>query len=187
MVCWEPVLCCLSVVNKWNYSFFFKSSIFLKVLIYQREITPVNVILPSCLITQNIASAWLIFRVDCLFFHVMSWDFKTENQRMTSELLRFPSFWHLFVSSRLAHSSLNSVNSSDSRSSGSHCHSPTSHFRYRASSSSSSVLPQQTPARLSSISSHDSGFISQDAYQSKSPSPMPPEILQVTKVAAQCF
>uniref|UniRef100_A0AAX7STH2 IMD domain-containing protein n=1 Tax=Astatotilapia calliptera TaxID=8154 RepID=A0AAX7STH2_ASTCA len=81
-------------------------------------------------------------------------------------------------------SSLNSVNSSDSRSSGSHCHSPTSHFRYRASSSSSSsVLPQQTPARLSSISSHDSGFISQDAYQSKSPSPMPPETLQVTKVA----
>uniref|UniRef100_A0A3P9QCH9 MTSS I-BAR domain containing 1 n=1 Tax=Poecilia reticulata TaxID=8081 RepID=A0A3P9QCH9_POERE len=78
-------------------------------------------------------------------------------------------------------SSLNSVNSSDSRSSGSHCHSPTSHFRYRASSSSSSsVLPQQTPARLSSVSSHDSGFISQDAYQSKSPSPMPPDNLQVT-------
>uniref|UniRef100_A0A3Q2C9M3 MTSS I-BAR domain containing 1 n=1 Tax=Cyprinodon variegatus TaxID=28743 RepID=A0A3Q2C9M3_CYPVA len=77
-------------------------------------------------------------------------------------------------------SSLNSVNSSDSRSSGSHCHSPTSHFRYRASSSSSSsVLPQQTPARLSSVSSHDSGFISQDAYQSKSPSPMPPDNLQL--------
>ncbi|KAK5883150.1 hypothetical protein CesoFtcFv8_019510 [Champsocephalus esox] len=71
-------------------------------------------------------------------------------------------------------SSLNSVNSSDSRSSGSHCHSPTSHFRYRASSSSS-VLPQQAPARLSSVSSHDSGFISQDAFQSKSPSPMPPD------------
>ncbi|MED6234776.1 hypothetical protein ATANTOWER_000848 [Ataeniobius toweri] len=75
-------------------------------------------------------------------------------------------------------SSLNSVNSSDSRSSGSHCHSPTSHFRYRASSSSS-VMPQQTPARLSSVSSHDSGFISQDAYQSKSPSPMPPDSLQL--------
>ncbi|KAM9737398.1 protein MTSS 1-like isoform 2-T2 [Menidia menidia] len=75
-------------------------------------------------------------------------------------------------------SSLNSVNSSDSRSSGSHCHSPTSHFRYRASSSSSSAMPQQTPARLSSVSSHDSGFISQDAFQSKSPSPMPPESLQ---------
>ncbi|XP_075941591.1 protein MTSS 1-like, partial [Anarhichas minor] len=78
-------------------------------------------------------------------------------------------------------SSLNSVNSSDSRSSGSHCHSPTSHFRYRASSSSSSsVLPQQAPARLSSISSHDSGFISQDAFQSKSPSPMPPETSQLS-------
>ncbi|XP_074542319.1 protein MTSS 1-like [Halichoeres trimaculatus] len=78
-------------------------------------------------------------------------------------------------------SSLNSVNSSDSRSSGSHCHSPTSHFRYRASSSaSSSVLPQQTPARLSSVSSHDSGFISQDAFQSKSPSPMPPESSQLS-------
>ncbi|XP_054620131.1 protein MTSS 1-like isoform X5 [Dunckerocampus dactyliophorus] len=73
-------------------------------------------------------------------------------------------------------SSLNSVNSSDSRSSGSHCHSPTSHFRYRTSSSS--ALPLQTPARLSSVSSHDSGFISQDASQSKSPSPMPPEPLQ---------
>ncbi|XP_035476409.2 protein MTSS 1-like isoform X2 [Scophthalmus maximus] len=83
-------------------------------------------------------------------------------------------------------SSLNSVNSSDSRSSGSHCHSPTSasHFRYRASSSSSSsvALPQQTPARLSSVSSHDSGFVSQDAFQSKSPSPMPPETPQLWNV-----
>uniref|UniRef100_UPI003AB05087 protein MTSS 1-like isoform X10 n=1 Tax=Centroberyx gerrardi TaxID=166262 RepID=UPI003AB05087 len=87
-------------------------------------------------------------------------------------------------------SSLNSVNSSDSRgSSGSHSHSPSSssssssshhlfhhhphRHRYR-----SSTLPQQTPARLSSISSHDSGFISssQDQYvPSKSPSPMPAE------------
>ncbi|XP_062386140.1 protein MTSS 1-like isoform X2 [Sardina pilchardus] len=67
-------------------------------------------------------------------------------------------------------SSLNSVNSSDSRSSGSHSHSPTSHYRYRGS-----APPQQGPARLPSVSSHDSGFISQDAYQSKSPSPMPPE------------
>ncbi|XP_058474845.1 protein MTSS 1-like isoform X2 [Solea solea] len=77
-------------------------------------------------------------------------------------------------------SSLNSVNSSDSRSSGSHSHSPTSNFRFRASSSSSSsLLPQQTPARLSSVSSHDSGFVSQDAFQSKSPSPMPPEPAQL--------
>ncbi|XP_029985766.1 protein MTSS 1-like [Sphaeramia orbicularis] len=77
-------------------------------------------------------------------------------------------------------SSLNSVNSSDSRSSGSHCHSPgSSHFRYCASSSSSSSAPpQHTPPRLSSVSSHDSGFTSQDAFQSKSPSPMPPEVLQ---------
>ncbi|XP_051999749.1 protein MTSS 1-like isoform X5 [Xyrauchen texanus] len=67
-------------------------------------------------------------------------------------------------------SSLNSVNSSDSRSSGSHSHSPSPHYRYR-----SSTLPQQAPVRLSSISSHDSGFISQDAFQSKSPSPMPSE------------
>ncbi|XP_025023360.1 metastasis suppressor protein 1 isoform X13 [Python bivittatus] len=67
-------------------------------------------------------------------------------------------------------SSLNSVNSSDSRSSGSHSHSPSSHYRYRSSN-----LPQQAPARLSSVSSHDSGFMSQDAFQSKSPSPMPPE------------
>ncbi|XP_062359865.1 protein MTSS 1 isoform X5 [Cinclus cinclus] len=67
-------------------------------------------------------------------------------------------------------SSLNSVNSSDSRSSGSHSHSPSSHYRYRSSN-----LPQQAPMRLSSVSSHDSGFMSQDAFQSKSPSPMPPE------------
>ncbi|XP_072426896.1 protein MTSS 1-like isoform X8 [Chiloscyllium punctatum] len=66
--------------------------------------------------------------------------------------------------------SLNSVNSSDSRSSGSHSHSPTSHYRYRSSNQ-----PQQVPMRLSSVSSHDSGFMSQDAFQSKSPSPMPPE------------
>lgn len=67
-------------------------------------------------------------------------------------------------------SSLNSVTSSDSRSSGSHSHSPSSHYRYRSSN-----LAQQAPVRLSSVSSHDSGFISQDAFQSKSPSPMPPE------------
>ncbi|XP_047240824.1 protein MTSS 1-like isoform X2 [Girardinichthys multiradiatus] len=88
-----------------------------------------------------------------------------------------PSSPSTTVSRKSSMCSLNSVNSSDSRSSGSHCHSPTSHFRYRASSSSS-VMPQQTPARLSSVSSHDSGFISQDAYHSKSPSPMPPDSLQ---------
>ncbi|XP_064802993.1 protein MTSS 1-like isoform X2 [Oncorhynchus masou masou] len=73
--------------------------------------------------------------------------------------------------------SLNSVNSSDSRSSGtSHSHSPSSsscssHYGYR-----SSTLPQQAAARLSSMSSHDSGFISQPDT-SKSPSPMPQEPL----------
>lgn len=88
------------------------------------------------------------------------------------------------------HSSLNSVNSSDSRgSSGSHSHSPSSsssssssnhlfnhhHPRHRYRSS---TLPQQAPARLSSISSHDSGFISSshDQYtSSKSSSPMAAE------------
>uniref|UniRef100_A0A3P8XDY9 MTSS I-BAR domain containing 1 n=1 Tax=Esox lucius TaxID=8010 RepID=A0A3P8XDY9_ESOLU len=71
-------------------------------------------------------------------------------------------------------SSLNSVNSSDSRSSDTpHSHPPSPCYRYR-----SSTLPQQAPARLSSVSSHDSGFISQlDAYTSKSPSPMPQETL----------
>ncbi|XP_071251850.1 protein MTSS 1-like isoform X3 [Salvelinus alpinus] len=74
-------------------------------------------------------------------------------------------------------SSLNSVNSSDSRSSGtSHSHSPSSsscssHYGYR-----SSTLPQQAAARLSSMSSHDSGFISHPDT-SKSPSPMPQETL----------
>lgn len=80
--------------------------------------------------------------------------------------LTFPFLSFLFV----FFSSLNSVNSSDSRSSGSHSHSPTSHYRYRSSNQ-----PQQVPMRLSSVSSHDSGFMSQDAFQSKSPSPMPPE------------
>ncbi|XP_008321437.1 metastasis suppressor protein 1-like isoform X1 [Cynoglossus semilaevis] len=87
-------------------------------------------------------------------------------------------------------SSLNSVNSSDSRgSSGSHSHSPSSsssssssnhlfHHHHPRHRYRSSTLPQQTPARLSSISSHDSGFISssQDQYMtSKSSSPMPAE------------
>uniref|UniRef100_A0A8C4F6T7 IMD domain-containing protein n=1 Tax=Dicentrarchus labrax TaxID=13489 RepID=A0A8C4F6T7_DICLA len=83
-------------------------------------------------------------------------------------------------------SSLNSVNSSDSRgSSGSHSHSPSSsssssssnhlfHHHHPRHRYRSSTLPQQAPARLSSISSHDSGFISSshDQYtSSKSSSP----------------
>ncbi|KAK5862575.1 hypothetical protein PBY51_017956 [Eleginops maclovinus] len=87
-------------------------------------------------------------------------------------------------------SSLNSVNSSDSRgSSGSHSHSPSSssssssshhlfHHQHPRHRYRSSTLPQQAPARLSSISSHDSGFISSshDQYTtSKSSSPMAAE------------
>uniref|UniRef100_A0A8C2WZT1 MTSS I-BAR domain containing 1 n=1 Tax=Cyclopterus lumpus TaxID=8103 RepID=A0A8C2WZT1_CYCLU len=83
-------------------------------------------------------------------------------------------------------SSLNSVNSSDSRgSSGSHSHSPSSssssssshhlfHHHHPCQRYRSSTLPQQAPVRLSSISSHDSGFISSshDQYTlSKSSSP----------------
>ncbi|XP_068425474.1 protein MTSS 1-like isoform X11 [Clinocottus analis] len=86
--------------------------------------------------------------------------------------------------------SLNSVNSSDSRgSSGSHSHSPSSssssssshhlfHHHHPRQRYRSSTLPQQAPARLSSISSHDSGFISSshDQYTlSKSSSPMAAE------------
>ncbi|XP_061593333.1 protein MTSS 2 isoform X1 [Cololabis saira] len=91
-------------------------------------------------------------------------------------------------------SSVNSAHSSSSRSSGggvgmgggvvgggSQPHSPTSSssLRYR-----SSLPPQQPPHpggiaahRLSSVSSHDSGFVSQDAnIYSKPPSPMPSDI-----------
>uniref|UniRef100_A0A3B5MDF5 Uncharacterized protein n=1 Tax=Xiphophorus couchianus TaxID=32473 RepID=A0A3B5MDF5_9TELE len=86
-------------------------------------------------------------------------------------------------------SSLNSVNSSDSRgSSGSHSHSPSSssssssshhlfHHHHPCHRYRSSTLPLQAPVRLSSISSHDSGFISSSQDQnasSKSSSPMPP-------------
>ncbi|XP_077454302.1 protein MTSS 1-like isoform X2 [Stigmatopora argus] len=85
-------------------------------------------------------------------------------------------------------SSLNSVNSSDSRgSSSSHSHSPSSssssssshhlfHHHQPRQRFRSSMLSQQAPARLSSISSHDSGFMSSSHDQhtsSKSSSPMP--------------
>uniref|UniRef100_A0A8C7TEP6 MTSS I-BAR domain containing 2b n=1 Tax=Oncorhynchus mykiss TaxID=8022 RepID=A0A8C7TEP6_ONCMY len=71
-------------------------------------------------------------------------------------------------------SSVNSAHSSASRSSGgSQTHSPSSSYRYRS-------LAQPPPGnahRLSSVSSHDSGFISQDAnVYSKPPSPMPSDI-----------
>uniref|UniRef100_A0A8C7TLB1 MTSS I-BAR domain containing 2b n=1 Tax=Oncorhynchus mykiss TaxID=8022 RepID=A0A8C7TLB1_ONCMY len=71
-------------------------------------------------------------------------------------------------------SSMCSAHSSASRSSGgSQTHSPSSSYRYRS-------LAQPPPGnahRLSSVSSHDSGFISQDAnVYSKPPSPMPSDI-----------
>ncbi|XP_044617176.2 protein MTSS 2 isoform X2 [Equus asinus] len=46
----------------------------------------------------------------------------------------------------------------------------------RKSSMCSLAQPATTTARLSSVSSHDSGFISQDATYSKPPSPMPSDI-----------
>ncbi|XP_072492700.1 protein MTSS 2 isoform X11 [Notamacropus eugenii] len=46
----------------------------------------------------------------------------------------------------------------------------------RKSSMCSLAQPVNTSARLSSVSSHDSGFISQDAMYSKPPSPMPSDI-----------
>nr|XP_033797109.1 protein MTSS 2 isoform X2 [Geotrypetes seraphini] len=68
-------------------------------------------------------------------------------------------------------SSVNSAKGATSWPSGSHTYSPSSTYRYRS-------LPQPVSAstRLSSISSHDSGFISQDAMHSKPPSPMPCDI-----------
>ncbi|XP_045149757.1 protein MTSS 2 isoform X5 [Echinops telfairi] len=46
----------------------------------------------------------------------------------------------------------------------------------RKSSICSLAQPASTAARLSSVSSHDSGFVSQDATYSKPPSPMPSDI-----------
>nr|XP_043886379.1 protein MTSS 2-like isoform X1 [Solea senegalensis] len=88
-------------------------------------------------------------------------------------------------------SSVNSAHSSASRSSGgggsagvggggSQPHSPTSSssYRYRSSLPHQPLPPGGIAAhRLSSVSSHDSGFVSQDAnIYSKPPSPMPSDI-----------
>ncbi|XP_045149756.1 protein MTSS 2 isoform X4 [Echinops telfairi] len=54
---------------------------------------------------------------------------------------------------------------------GAQTYSPSSTCRYR-----SLAQPASTAARLSSVSSHDSGFVSQDATYSKPPSPMPSDI-----------
>ncbi|XP_045842942.1 protein MTSS 2 isoform X6 [Meles meles] len=54
---------------------------------------------------------------------------------------------------------------------GAQSYSPSSTCRYR-----SLAQPATAAARLSSVSSHDSGFVSQDATYSKPPSPMPSDI-----------
>ncbi|NWV67562.1 MTSSL protein, partial [Malurus elegans] len=54
--------------------------------------------------------------------------------------------------------------------------SPSSTYRYR-----SLAQPPAAATRLSSVSSHDSGFISQDAAYSKPPSPMPSDITSQQK------
>nr|XP_032830504.1 protein MTSS 2-like isoform X5 [Petromyzon marinus] len=66
--------------------------------------------------------------------------------------------------------SSNSIHSSDSQSSGSHPYSAVSHYRYHGLHAHTPALPS---TRLSSISSHDSGFMSQDVAYSKPPSPLP--------------
>ncbi|XP_077569976.1 protein MTSS 2 isoform X2 [Stigmatopora nigra] len=83
-------------------------------------------------------------------------------------------------------SSVNSGHSSASRSSGgpggggggSLPHSPTSSYRYRGGTACQPAAAAGIAAhRLSSVSSHDSGFVSQDAnIYSKPPSPMPSDI-----------
>ncbi|XP_025055570.1 MTSS1-like protein isoform X8 [Alligator sinensis] len=68
-------------------------------------------------------------------------------------------------------SSVNSTKGGTSWPGGSQTCSPSSTYRYR-----SLAQPVNANTRLSSISSHDSGFISQDAMYSKPPSPMPSDI-----------
>ncbi|XP_028930727.1 protein MTSS 2 isoform X3 [Ornithorhynchus anatinus] len=68
-------------------------------------------------------------------------------------------------------SSVNSTKGGTPWPGGSQTYSPSSTYRYR-----SLAQPVNTNTRLSSVSSHDSGFISQDAAYSKPPSPMPSDI-----------
>ncbi|XP_065423891.1 protein MTSS 2 isoform X11 [Chrysemys picta bellii] len=68
-------------------------------------------------------------------------------------------------------SSVNSTKGGAAWSGGSQTYSPGSTYRYR-----SLAQPVNANTRLSSVSSHDSGFISQDATYSKPPSPMPSDI-----------
>ncbi|KAM9122127.1 protein MTSS 2 isoform 4-T6 [Pangshura tecta] len=73
-------------------------------------------------------------------------------------------------------SSVNSTKGGTAWSGGSQTYSPGSTYRYR-----SLAQPVNTNTRLSSVSSHDSGFISQDATYSKPPSPMPSDITSQLK------
>ncbi|XP_050778328.1 protein MTSS 2 isoform X3 [Gopherus flavomarginatus] len=68
-------------------------------------------------------------------------------------------------------SSVNSTKGGTAWSSTSQTYSPGSTYRYH-----SLAQPVNANTRLSSVSSHDSGFISQDATYSKPPSPMPSDI-----------
>ncbi|XP_075796749.1 protein MTSS 2 isoform X7 [Pelodiscus sinensis] len=68
-------------------------------------------------------------------------------------------------------SSANSAKGGTAWPGGSQTYSPGSTYRYR-----SLAQPASANTRLSSVSSHDSGFISQDATYSKPPSPMPSDI-----------
>ncbi|XP_067419579.1 protein MTSS 2 isoform X3 [Emydura macquarii macquarii] len=68
-------------------------------------------------------------------------------------------------------SSVNSTKGGTAWPGGSQTYSPGSTYRYR-----SLAQPVNANTRLSSVSSHDSGFISQDAMYSKPPSPMPSDI-----------
>ncbi|XP_053904686.1 protein MTSS 2 isoform X4 [Malaclemys terrapin pileata] len=73
-------------------------------------------------------------------------------------------------------SSVNSTKGGAAWSGGSQTYSPGSTYRYR-----SLAQPVNANTRLSSVSSHDSGFISQDATYSKPPSPMPSDITSQLK------
>lgn len=138
-----------------------------------------GVLIFSHFVSSPLNSCLYIFSI--IFLILPLFDLPSSNPCLWVGCCSLPpaSFW--------LRSSLNSVNSSDSRgSSGSHSHSPSSssssssshhlfqnhHPRHRYRSS---TLPQQTPARLSSISSHDSGFISSSQDQNTSSSPMSAE------------
>ncbi|NWH71434.1 MTSS1 protein, partial [Piaya cayana] len=73
-------------------------------------------------------------------------------------------------------SSVSSAKGGTAWPSGAQTCSPSSTYRYR-----SLAQPPAATTRLSSVSSHDSGFISQDAAYSKPPSPMPSDITSQQK------